>query len=54
MKILEAELKPKVGHLVDISLIVLLNDELAKIYSAVKYPKVSHLYPQKSFNNLKN
>ena len=51
MKILRGKLKPNILHLIDISLIVARNDELAKIQSIVEGLKTYHLYPQKSRKN---
>jgi len=51
MKILNGELEPNIVHLIDISLIVLRNDEPAQIQSPVEWPKIYHLYPEKSLKN---
>jgi len=51
-KILKGQSKPYMVHLRDISLIVLRNDELARIQSALDFPEIYLLQPQKSLKNL--
>jgi|GEM_PF-4351068 len=52
MKIIRGELKPNILHLIDISLIVLRNGDLAQIQSVVECPEIYHLCPQKIRKNL--
>ena len=47
-KILKRQSNPYILHFMDISLIVLSNDGLARIQSALECPKIYILYPQKS------
>jgi len=51
MKIFKGKLKPNIVRFINISLIVLRHDELAKIQSIVEGLKTYHLYPQKSRKN---
>jgi len=49
MKILKGELKPNIVHLIDISIIVLRNNERVRVQSAVECLRIYHLYtPKKS------